>query len=183
MYSLLILSTVYMSLMSDPERAIRFEIDIEAPVPAVWNSWTTAEGIRSFFAPASNVEMRVMGPYEIYFFPDAEPGMRGAEGNVVLAIQKEKMLAFTWDAPPMFPEIRRQRTSVLLRFEEISSGKTKLLFSQTGWGEGEEWDKVFEYFIDAWGGVVLPRCKYSLEVSPIDWSNPVGGLEKAVRIE
>jgi hypothetical protein len=51
-------------------------------------------------------------------------------------------------------------------------GKTKLLFSQSGWGEGDEWDKVHHYFEVAWRDVVLPRLKYSLEVGPVDWKNP-----------
>jgi uncharacterized protein YndB with AHSA1/START domain len=180
---LLLFTAMDMSIIGSPERVIRFEIDIEAPVIAVWKSWTTAEGIRTFFAPASNVELRVLGPYEIYFSPDAEPGFRGAEGNVVLAIQEGKMLSFTWDAPPLYPEVRKQRTSIVLRFIELTPDRTKLVLTQTGWGTGEEWDKVFEYFIEAWGSVVLPRCKYSLEIGPVDWSNPVRNLEKAVRIE
>ena len=35
------------------ERSIQKEVVVKAPVEAVWKSWTTSEGIPSFFAPAS----------------------------------------------------------------------------------------------------------------------------------
>jgi hypothetical protein len=91
------------------------------------------------------------------------------------------MLSFTWDAPPNFPEIRKQRTSVVVRLVRLDQNKTRLLFSQSGWGEGEDWNKVRDYFVSAWGDVVLPYLKYSLEIGPIDWKNPPQKLKKATR--
>lgn len=165
------------------ERAIRLEIQVAAPVKKVWEAWTTPAGIKSFFGKDCRIELRVLGPYEIYFNPDGPRGRRGAEDNHILAIQEGKMLAFTWDAPWTFPEIRKQRTSVVLRFIEVAPNQTKVTLTQTGWGEGEEWDKVYHYFISAWGEHVLPYLKHSLEVGPIDWNNPPKKVEKALLIE
>ena len=47
---------------------------MKAPVEAVWQAWTTSEGIKSFFAPDARVEARPDGPFEIYFNPYAPPG-------------------------------------------------------------------------------------------------------------
>lgn len=163
----------------DADRAIRMEIEINAPVQKVWWAWTTGEGAKTFFSPANKIELRVLGVYEFYFNPDGEPGKRGAEGTVLLAIQNEKMLSFAWDAPPEYPEIRKQRTSVVVRFIKLSENKTKVMLTQTGWGEGGEWDKVYNYFVRAWGEQVLPFLKYSLEQRPIDWNNPPSSLGKA----
>jgi uncharacterized protein YndB with AHSA1/START domain len=162
-----------------PDRAIRLEIVVNAPVEKVWRAWTTRDGITAFFAPDCNIDLRVLGKYDILFRPSAPLGLRGAEDNLILAIQEGKMFSFTWDAPPQFPNIRKQRTSVIVRFSPIGPGKTKLLFTQSGWGEGEEWDKVHDYFVVAWREVVLPFLKYSLEVGPINWTNPPKHLEKA----
>jgi uncharacterized protein YndB with AHSA1/START domain len=43
------------------DRILRAEMDIPAPVEQVWRAWTTEEGIRSFFAPAARVDLRVDG--------------------------------------------------------------------------------------------------------------------------
>lgn len=164
---------------AEMHRAIELEIVVNASVEKVWKSWTTREGIRSFFAPGCDIDLRVLGKYDILFAPTAAAGSRGAEGNLILAIQERKMFSFTWDAPPSIPDIRKQRTSVVIRFESLDSDTTRLSLTQSGWGEGAEWDKAYNYFIRAWGDAVLPFLKYSLEVGPIDWKNPPRELEKA----
>lgn len=161
------------------ERAIKLEIVLNAPLERVWNAWTTKEGIRSFFAPDCDIDLRVLGKYDILFAPGAPVGLRGAENNLILAIQEGKLFSFTWDAPPIFPSIRKQRTSVVVRLTQLDPNKTKLSLTQSGWGEGEEWNKVYDYFVIAWGEVVLPFLKYSLDSGPVDWKNPPQKLPKA----
>jgi uncharacterized protein YndB with AHSA1/START domain len=151
---------------------IREEVVVDAPVDQVWQAWTTEAGVRSFFAPACEVELRVDGSYEILFNPDAPVGERGAEGMRILAFQPEKMLAFTWNAPPHLPQVRGQLTHVLIRFEPLTEGRTRVTLTHSGWGEGGQWDQAFAYFERAWGGVVLPRLRHRFSVGSIDWNAP-----------
>lgn len=156
----------------DPNRSIRTDVVIDASVEEVWDAWTTVDGIRSFFAPACNVEPRVGGLYEIFFAPDAEPGSRGADGMRILAFEPRKMLAFTWNAPLSMPTVREQRTSVVLWFNATDTGGgTRLSLAHSGWGEGEEWNAAFDYFTRAWA-VVLDRLAYRFSVGPVDWDDP-----------
>ena len=69
------------------ERAITKQVTVKAPVDAVWNAFTTTEGVKSFFAPDGRVEARPDGPFEIYINPYAQPGMKGADDMRVLAVQ------------------------------------------------------------------------------------------------
>ena len=154
------------------ERVIQAEVTVEAGVEEVWRAWTTETGIRAFFAPAGNVELRVGGPYEIFFNPEAEPGQKGGEGNQILAFQPHRMLSFTWNAPPSLPTVRPQRTHVVVRFKKMASGQTQVTLIHDGWGEGGEWDQAFAYFSRAWPEIVLPRLKYRFDVGPVDWESP-----------
>ena len=139
------------------DRAIHAEVIVDASVSDVWAAWTTEDGIKSFFALDCNIELRVDGPYEMFFLLDGEPGKRGGEGVRFLAIQPERMLSFTWNAPPHLPEARGQWTHVVLRFHEIDGNRTRLTLAHDGWGEGGEWDLAFEYFERAWLEGVLPN--------------------------
>lgn len=159
-------------MSNNPDRVIRGEVIVEASVDAVWEAWTTEEGVKTFFAPACNVDLRVDGLYEILFNPDAEPGQRGAEGMRIMAFQPKKMLAFTWNAPAYLPNVRKQLTHVVVRFTELSEGRTRVTFTHDGWGEGEEWDRAFAYFSRVWKDAVLHRLKYRFSVGPVDWENP-----------
>jgi uncharacterized protein YndB with AHSA1/START domain/uncharacterized protein YciI len=135
-------------------RAIRAEITVPASAADVWKAWTTSEGIPTFFGYAAKVELRTGGPFEVYINPMGAPGQRGSEGCKVLSFVPNEMLSFTWNAPPTFPEIRAQRTFVVLRFEQVAPEKTRVRLAHLGWGAGEHWDQVFGYFTRAWPNVL-----------------------------
>ena len=144
---------------------------------------TTEEGLKTFFAPGAHVELKVDGAFEILFSPEAKPGQRGAEGMRILGLEPMRRFAFTWNAPPSIPDIRGQRTVVILEFEPVGADRTRVGFTQMGWGCGPSWDKAFDYFDQAWSAIVLPRFRYAMEVGPLDFGNvpklkPVVGTMK-----
>jgi uncharacterized protein YndB with AHSA1/START domain len=158
------------------ERALHKEVLVKAPVADVWNAWTTTEGIKTFFAPDAKVDARPDGPFEIYINPYAEPGMKGADGMRFLAVQPQKMLSYTWNAPPSLPEARRQRTVVIVRFEPAADNQTRVSLTHLGWGDGGEWDKAYAYFDHAWGNV-LGNLQKRFAEGPIDWSEWLARLK------
>jgi hypothetical protein len=87
----------------------------------------------------------------------------------VMAYQEDKMLAFTWNAPPHLPTVRNQLTHVQVWLDAIAETQTRVTLLHRGWGEGGEWDEAFTYFVSAWGEVVLPRLKERFENGPVDW--------------
>lgn len=149
-------------------RSIIKEVILPVGKEKAWEAWTSRQGLQSFFAPECHVELKLFGRYEIFFFPDAPPGKKGAENNKILAVEPYKMLSFTWDAPSTMPEVRKQRTSVVLKFESIDEESTRISVCHTGWGDGDEWDRAFDYFSDAWDGV-LNRLRARFQEGPIDW--------------
>jgi len=100
------------------------------------------------------------------------PGQQGSEGTTLLAIQPKVMLSFTWNAPPHLPNVRKQLTHVVIRFREVSPGRTQVALTHDGWGEGDEWNQAYDYFTRAWNDVVLPRLAYRFSDGPVDWSDP-----------
>lgn len=150
-------------------RSIQKEFTVPTNLEEIWAVWTTKKGLETFFAPECKIEKKVLGLFEIYFDPNAEPGKRGAENNRIMAIEAFKMFSFTWDAPGYLPNVRKQRTLVVLKFKQLDKNKTRVFFSQTGWGDGPEWDTAFDYFTEAWD-VVFKRLQIRFEKGPIDWS-------------
>jgi uncharacterized protein YndB with AHSA1/START domain len=141
---------------SSPPRVLRKEVVVRAPIEAVWEAWTTVEGLK-FFSKESNVELRLGGPYELFLQQPADKrGRRGAEGCRILAFVPHEMLAFDWTFPPDIPSLRYSdaRTQAVVYFEDIGGGRVRVRFSQSGWEEGENWDQGFAYFDKAWGWVM-----------------------------
>jgi uncharacterized protein YndB with AHSA1/START domain len=92
------------------ERAIIKEIVVPADQPQVWEAWTTRQGIESFFAPEAVIDARPGGAFHIHINPYADKGMKGADDMRFIAVQPPRMLSFDWNAPPNFPEARKQRS-------------------------------------------------------------------------
>ena len=150
------------------ERAIDKSIDIAATLDEAWASWTTREGIVSFFAPDAEIDARVGGAFHIHIDPGAPAGGKGADDMRFMALQPKQMLSFDWNAPPSLPEARAQRTFVVVRFEPLGDKLTRVTLHHTGWGAGGEWDKAYLYFDRAWGNV-LGNLKKRFEQGPQDW--------------
>jgi uncharacterized protein YndB with AHSA1/START domain len=150
------------------ERAIDKSIDIPATLDETWAAWTTREGITSFFAPDAEIDARVGGAFHIHIDPGAPAGSKGADDMRFMALQPKQMLSFDWNAPPSLPEVRAQRTFVVVRFESLADKLTRVTLHHTGWGSGGEWDKAYGYFDRAWGNV-LGNLKKRFEQGPQDW--------------
>jgi len=149
----------------------RTEAVISAPVQAVWRCWTTSEGMASFLAKRSRIELRPGGAYELVLKPDNEPGKRGSEGCRVLCFVPYELLAFSWNAPPSIPRLRDAgvKTQVVIRFEPVGREATRVTLAQLGFGKGEDWEKYRAYFRQAWPFVLhrlQARFKAPAEASP-----------------
>jgi uncharacterized protein YndB with AHSA1/START domain len=158
------------------ERAIEKEVVVAVPIQAVWQSWTTKAGIESFFAPEAEIEPKVGGAFHIHINPFGEPGMKGADDMRFMALQAPTMLSFDWNAPPSLPEIRKQRTFVVVRLADVDGKSTRVSLHHTGWGDGSEWDKAYAYFDRAWGNV-LANLKKRHESGPVDWTDWLARLK------
>lgn len=154
------------------ERRIHVAVTVRAPLERVWELWTTNEGVRSFFAPGSNIDAKVDGMYELFFAPSAPVGQRGAEGMRLLVVEPRQRIAFTWNAPASLAEIREQRTVVTVTFDAVGADSTLVTLRHTGWGAGPQWEKAIGYFEQAWNGFVMPSFRYRVEHGPINWSSP-----------
>jgi uncharacterized protein YndB with AHSA1/START domain len=69
----------YSKVNEETRRAIELSVRVNASPEAVFSLWTTAEGVRRFFADEANIRLEVGGPYEIYFNPGAEPSLKWFE--------------------------------------------------------------------------------------------------------
>lgn len=126
---------------------------VEASPGVCWDMWTTSEGVGSFLTENNKVELRIGGPYEVYFAMQLPEGQRGSEGCKILSYLPQRMLSFEWNAPPTFPEIRGKHTRVVVMFEEVDGG-TRVELTHLGFGSSEQWGRVHEYFTKAWPRVM-----------------------------
>lgn len=158
---------------------ILHERTIAASAAKVWQAFTTSAGAESFFARKARIDPRIDGEYSILFFPDNEPGLRGAENMRILAIEPDEYrLVYTWNSPAIYAHTRNQRAVVEIELSPEGEKATHLKLRHFAFGDTEEWAEIRRYFQGAWN-VVLNRLEYSLAHGPIDWDRvaEIDGLQ------
>jgi uncharacterized protein YndB with AHSA1/START domain len=134
------------------------EIEIAAPAADAYALWTDAEAWQRLMGPDSraHIDLEIGGRYEWLF-----DGQVGSNGCQVLAYIPDRLVSFTWNAPPSQPT-RERRTWVVVETETLGDRATRVRLTHLGFGEGDDWDATLAYFESAWG-YVLPLMKKHLE--------------------
>jgi uncharacterized protein YndB with AHSA1/START domain len=145
-----------------PEQMLRVEVTIPAPRAEVWKAFATSEGLSTWLAPNSNVELRKGGEWMVHF-----PGGSTGGGNIVSFVP-EKEIVISALAPDQFPTVRAQRTTARFELEDHGGG-TLVRLTQTGWKDGDEWDRAYEY-LTAGNAQLLATLHRRFVNGPIDWS-------------
>jgi hypothetical protein len=57
----------------------------------------------------------------------------------------------------------------MLELSPVAPGRTRLIFTHSGWGAGPAWDRAYAYFDAGWS-LVLGRLVQRFRSGPIDWS-------------
>jgi uncharacterized protein YndB with AHSA1/START domain len=136
------------------ERILHKETTVGSPTDEVWWAWTSSDGMASWWAKESWIDLRIGGPYELYFLLDQRRGWQGSEGCRILSFCPPDMLSFSWNFPPSIPEIRSEHTWVVLRFVRVGPAETHVILDQLGWKQGPAWEAGWKYFDKAWGDVL-----------------------------
>lgn len=139
-------------------REIVHEALVPLPRARVWQLWASGEGLASWLVSRAKVELRPGGPYEIYFVDTAPEGSQGSEGCRVLSFLRERMLSFTWNAPPHLGRTRWESTWVVIELADEGAA-TRVRVTHTGWpasglASEPQWAETYAYFERAWGGVL-----------------------------
>ena len=155
------------NLFTADERTTSFakEAIIQAPVEDVYRAWTNGDACRAAYAPdreslRADIDLKIGGRYEWLW--DGETGSNGCQ---VLSFIPNRMVSFSWNAPPDQPDSRARRTWVVVEFEPTESGGTHCRLTHLGFGEADHWQETREYFARAWPHV-FEQFRRNLEAAP-----------------
>jgi uncharacterized protein YndB with AHSA1/START domain len=115
---------------------------VDAPRQAAWDAVTTVEGIRGWLAPDAVIELRIGGPFEVWFTPEAAD--KGMTGTRILSFLPGEMLSYSGEMPT---------TWTVWRFEELDAATTRIRFAGMGtdprWAAGRpQWDAEIPPMLD-----------------------------------
>ena len=118
-------------------RSFTKQVDVAARAAAAYALWTDAAAWTALMgAPcAANIDLQVGGRYEWLF-----DGTVGSNGCQVLSYLPDRMISFSWSAPPG-QATRERRAWVVVETEALGPGHTRLRLTHLGFGQGPDWTR------------------------------------------
>ena len=173
--------------------AVLVERVMNASAAEVFDTFTQGERMTDIIGVPAKIDLRIGGAFELWFAPDAPEGSRGSEDCRFLSYVPDRMVSFTWNAPPSIPDARDRRSWVVVEFDAVTDNATLVRLTHTGFGDGAAWDETRAYFERAWPGLLGAMQAGFAEKNPApegldalawmvgDWkgSAPGGGLTEA----
>jgi uncharacterized protein YndB with AHSA1/START domain len=144
------------------EKALVIEVTVPARIGEVWKAFTTSDGLMTWLTPNAVVDLREGGEWTAKF-PGGSTG-----GGTILSFVPEKELVISALAPDKFPTVRAARTKARFQFE-AKGDSTVVRLTQTGWKDGEEWVKAYEY-LTVGNAQLLSTLHHRFVNGPIDWT-------------
>jgi uncharacterized protein YndB with AHSA1/START domain len=144
-----------------PGKALIFEVTIPAPRAAVWKAFTTSEGLSTWLTPGATCDLRAGGEWTARF-PGGSTG-----GGTIVSFVSGREVTIAAMAPDQFPTVRAERTSAKFEFME-SGASTVVRLTQTGWKNGDEWDRAYDYLADG-NAQLLETLRRRFVSGPIDF--------------
>ncbi len=144
------------------DKVLVIEVVVPAAIGEVWKAFTTSEGLSTWLTPGAVVDLREGGEWTAHF-PGGSTG-----GGTILSFIPEKELVLSALAPDRFPTVRATRTRARFQFES-KGDSTVVRLTQTGWKEGEEWVKAYEYLMVG-NAQLLATLHHRFVSGPIVWT-------------
>ncbi len=140
----------------DDKRLVdQFEID--ASVDAVWNAFTTTDGLKLWVAPLADIDFRVGGKWRANYNKDGKLGDATTIENTILCYDPKRMLSIKATGFPKgfeFVDAAKETWSVFY-FTEVSDTKTRIEIVGLGYTDSEQSKKMRAFF--------KPANKYSMD--------------------
>jgi len=164
-------------------RVQQLELAIDAPVARVWWALTTSEGFRSWAAPVAQVTLGNDGLIEASYRLTAKIGDPDNIRNRIVAYVPEHLLVLRNEHAPRNAPFSAEafgRIRTVIELQDLGGGRTRVIESSVGYGEGKEFDSVYSHFRSG-NAEEFDLLEKSLTKGPIDWKAEIGAAATSIK--
>jgi uncharacterized protein YndB with AHSA1/START domain len=164
-------------------RVQQLEVVVAAPVAKVWDAFTTDKGFTSWAVPVAHITLGNDGMMESSYLPTAKIGDPDNIRNQIVAYVPERLLVIhnvhVPKGAPFKPEVI-DKIRTVVQFEDLGDGRTRIVESGVGYGEGADFDAMYKHFSDGNAEEFGDLVKY-LVSGPVDWKAELAGVTASVK--
>jgi uncharacterized protein YndB with AHSA1/START domain len=163
-------------------RVQQLEAIVNAPVAKVWAAFTTDAGFESWATPMAHVTPGNGGMIEASYLPTSKIGdPENIRNRMVVYWPNHLLVLHNEHAPkngPFKPEII-DKIRTVIEFQDMGDGRTRVIESGIGYGEGPDFDSMYAHFRDG-NAEEFGLLAKSFISGPVDWKAELGAAEASV---
>ena len=151
-------------------RVLQLSILVPASSDKVWEAISTEAGWKTWAAPVVHIDWRVGGTIETNYTAGKAKGDPSNIVNRIEAYVPGRLLAIRNIQAPrgFFDTDAFGRTATILELVPAGEGRTRVILSNVGYGQGADFDSVYSHF--EWGDAyTLAELAKRFEKGPADW--------------
>jgi len=156
---------------ADGARVQQLEVVVNAPPAKVWAALTTDAGFSGWATPFAHITLANDGMIEASYSLRAKLGDPDNIRNQIVAYLPNRVLVLhnvhvPNGAPFKAEAIDKIRTVILL--DDLGDGRTRVTESGVGYGEGKDFDEMYEHFRSGNAEEFASLAHYFTS-GPVDW--------------
>ncbi len=167
---------------AEGHRIQQLEAIVNAPVTKVWEAFTTDAGFESWATPMAHVTPGNGGMIEASYLPTSKIGdPENIRNRMVVYWPNHLLVLHNEHAPrngPFKPEVI-DKIRTVIEFQDMGDGRTRVIESGIGYGEGPDFDSMYAHFRDGNAEEFALLAK-SFVSGPVDWKAELGATAASV---
>ena len=132
------------------ERVLQLSIVVPLEVKEVWNYFSTDSKLSEWIAPIAHIELK-NGGYIVTNYDKTKTLSDSSSIKLgIISYLENELLILKVELNNNFSKKLQdedQNLQEIIQFVSIGPGKTKIISSMIGWGQGKDWEKTYDFFV------------------------------------
>lgn len=132
------------------EKVLQLSIILPVEVQEAWNYFTTDSKLAKWIAPVAHIELK-SGGYIVTNYDKIKTISDSSSIKLgIISYLENKLMILKVDLNNNFSkkvQEEDQNLQEIIELVPIAPGKTKIISSMVGWGEGKDWEKTYDFFL------------------------------------
>jgi len=136
--------------MQTGEKVLRLEAVLPVDLNEAWQLFTTDVQLMKWIAPVAHIELKA-GGYILTNYDKAKPLSDSSSIRLdIISYLEHELLILKVNLNSSFSKKVQSEDGNLqeiIQFKYVGPKETRIISSMVGWGQGEDWEKIYEFFV------------------------------------
>ena len=132
------------------EKVLRLELELPIDKASAWELFTNDSALQKWIAPLAHIELKTGGSIITNYDKNKTLSDSSSIKLGIINYIENELITFKVNLNDHFAlSVRNEDGNLqeIVQFIDSGQGKTKIISSMIGWGQGPEWDKTYNFFV------------------------------------